>query len=110
MRASFLAVGAAGAVLLLSAFAGTRTSRKLQPESLARFEAITSYCGTVDPASRPLYESRLADLTQGHSQDEIAADHDSRNYRQAMVEANQTLSTASQRTGLRGCSEFLAQK
>src|SRR5436305_9868322 len=55
MKTSFLAVCATGAVVVLSAFAGTRTSPRIQPESLARMEAITSYCGAVDPAERPSY-------------------------------------------------------
>jgi len=110
MRASFLAVGAASAVVLLSAFARTKPSSSLHPESLARFEAITSYCGTVDPSDRSLYQSRLADLTRGHSPEEIAANRDSSTYRQAMLNANQTLAKASQRTAFRGCSEFLAGK
>ena len=110
MRASFLAAAAAGAAVLLSAFAGTRTSPKLHPESLARFEAITSYCGGVDPSDRPLYLSKLSDLTRGHSLDEIAAERDSNEYRKAILEAKQTLAKASPRTGLHGCSEFLAEK
>jgi hypothetical protein len=110
MKTSFLAVCATGAVVLLSAFAGTRTAPKLHPDSLARVEAITSYCGTVDPSGRPLYQSRLADLTRGHSADEIAAERNSGKYRQAALEARETLAKASQQTGIRGCSEFLAEK
>lgn len=110
MKASSLAVCATGAVVLLSAFAGTRTSPKLHPESLARFEAITSYCASLDPADRPRYASRLADLTRGHSVDEIAEERNSAKYHQAMLEANRTLAKASQATGIKGCSEFLAQK
>jgi hypothetical protein len=110
MKASFLAVCATGAVVLVSAFAGTRTSAKLHPESLARYEAITSYCRAVDPASRDLYLSKLSDLTRSQSADEISAQRKSDAYREAMVEANQTLARASQPTGLQGCSEFLAEK
>jgi hypothetical protein len=110
MRASFLAVGAAGAAVLVSAFAGTRTSPSMHPESLARTEAISSYCGEMDPARRPLYLSRLTDLTRGHSQQEIAEERQSNRYRRAMSEANETLTKASPRTGLRGCSEFLDPK
>ena len=110
MRASFLAVAATSAVVLVSAFAGTRTSPRLHPESLARYEAITSYCGTVDPSELPYYQSRLADLTRSLSPDQMAADRGSNAYRQAKLEADQTLAKASSSTGLRGCSEFLAQK
>ena len=110
MKASSLAVCATGAVVLLSAFAGTRTSPKLHPDSLARIEAITSYCGTVDSGSGSLYVSKLADLTRGYSADEIAADRNSVEYRQAMQEANHVLAKASGTTGMKGCQEFLAQK
>ena len=95
---------------MLSAFAGTRTSPRIQPESLARMEAITSYCGAVDPAGRPSYISKLADLTRGYPAQEMAADRNSSKYRLAALEANETLAKASQRTGIRGCSEFLAEK
>ncbi len=110
MKTSFLAVCATGAVVLLSAFAGTRTSPRLHPDSLARIEAITSYCGAVDPGARPLYLAKLADLTRSHSPDEIAAGHNSGKYRQAMLEADETLAKASAATGIRGCQEFLAEK
>ncbi len=110
MKASFLAVCATGAVVLVSAFAGTRTTSRLRPESLARFEAITSYCRSVDPAGRDLYLAKLSELTRGQSAEEIAAQRNGRAYREAMVEANATLSRASNDTALRGCSEFLAEK
>lgn len=110
MKASLLAVCATGAVVLLSAFAENRTSPALHPESLARFDAIASYCQTLDPADGPRFASRLADLTRGHSEDEIAADRNSSKYREAALDANRTLARASQGAGIRGCSEFLAQK
>ena len=110
MKASFLAVCATGTVVLVSAFAGTRTSARLHPESLARFEAITSYCRAIDPAGRDLYLSKLSDLTRGESADQISAQRNSDSYREAMAEANQTLARASESTGLQGCSEFLARK
>lgn len=110
MRASFLAVGAASAVVLLSAFARTRPSSTLHPESLARFEAITSYCETADPGDRSLYLSKMADLTHGYSPDQLAADRNTNSYRWSMVKANKTLAKASPSTGIRGCAEFLAGK
>lgn len=110
MKASLLAVCATGAVVLLSAFAGSETSPALHPASLARFEAINSYCGAIDPAGRSLYSAKLADLTRGHSAEEIAADRNSAKYRAASLEADRTLAKASQDTGIKGCSEFLAQK
>ena len=57
-----------------------------------------------------MYASKLADLTRGHSAEEIAADRNSGTYRKAMQEANETLAKASSGTGIRGCSEFLAEK
>jgi len=110
MKTSFLAVCATAGVVVLSAFAGTRTTPKLQPDSLARIEAITSYCAAADPAERPSYLSKLADLTRGYPADEMASDRSSSQYRRAALEAGRTLSKASHETGIRGCSEFLAQK
>ena len=110
MKTSVMSVCATAAVVLFSAFAGTRTSPRLHPDSLARIEAISSYCGKVDPGSRPLYESKLVDLTRSHSAEEIAVDRDSNKYRQAMMEANETLARASATTAINGCQEFLAQK
>ena len=110
MKASFLAVCATGAVVLVSAFAGPRIPARLHPDSLARFEAITSYCRAIDPAGRDLYLSKLSELTGAQSADEIAAQRNGAAYRQAMIEANATLAQASDHTGLQGCSEFLAQE
>ena len=105
MRASFLAVAATSVVVLVSTFAQTRPP--LHPDTLARYEAITAYCEKVDPASASQYAAVLANLTQGHSPQEISARRDSRTYRTAVTEANITLSRASFDTGIKGCSEFL---
>src|SRR5579859_7806774 len=107
MRASFPAVAASAVIVLVSTWAQTRT---LHPDSLARYEAITSYCEQVDPASAVQYELKLEDLTHGHSSNEIAADRNTATYRHAMAQANATLSSASITTGVRGCGEFLAEK
>jgi len=110
MRASFTAVCASAVVVLASAWAETRTLPTLHSDSLARYEAITSYCEKTDPAAAPQYDLKLADLTRGHSSDEMAVDRNSASYRNAMAEANVTLSKASTVTGVKGCGEFLAQK
>ena len=107
MRASFPAVAASAVVVLVSTWAQIRT---LHSDSLARYEAITSYCEQVDPASASQYQLKLEDLTRGHSSDEIAADRTTAAYRNAMAQANATLARASSTTGVRGCSEFLAEK
>jgi hypothetical protein len=110
MRASFTAVCTSAVVVLVSAWAQSRTLPTLHSDSLARYEAITSYCEQVDPASASQYVLKLADLTRGHSSGEIAGDRNSATYRRAMEQANATLSIASPATGVKGCSEFLAKK
>lgn len=106
MRASFLAVAASSVVVLVSTFAQTKLA--LHPDTLARYEAITSYCEKADSPSAAEYASVLSNLTQGHSQREIAGDRSTARYHRALLEANGMLSNASTATGLRGCSEFLA--
>jgi hypothetical protein len=110
MRASFLAVATAAVVVLVSALAENRTRPALYPDTLARYEAITSYCGKVDPESASQYAAKLTGLTQGWSADEIAAKRVSGGYRDAMAQADDTLSSASHATGVNGCTEFLAEK
>ena len=46
MKASFTAVSASAVVVLVSTWAQTRT---LHSDTLARYEAITSYCEQADP-------------------------------------------------------------
>ena len=107
MRASFPAVAASAVIVLVSTWAQTRT---LHSDTLARYEAITSYCEQADPALASQYGLKLEGLTRGHSNDEIAADRSTASYRNAMAQANTTLSKASSTTGAKGCSEFLAEK
>jgi hypothetical protein len=109
MKASFTAVGASAVVVLVSAAAGTRTSHAIHPESLARIEAISSYCEKADPSSESQYLSKLAGLMSGHSDDEIQRDRTSSKYQRAMVQANETLSKVSGNTAVRACNEFLAE-
>src|ERR1700735_2223225 len=59
MKASFSVACATGVVVLVSAYGGTRISPAIHPESLARIEAITSYCEKADPSSESQYASRL---------------------------------------------------
>jgi len=110
MKASFAAVCASAAVVLVSAWAENRTVPTLHSDSLARYEAITSYCEKADPDSASLYVARLAGLTHGHTTDQLSNDRTSARYREAMAQANEVLSKASPETSIRGCSEFLAEK
>jgi hypothetical protein len=109
MKASFFAVCAAAVVLLVSAFAETRTSSTIHADSLARFEAITSYCEKANPNAGSEYLSKLVAVTRGHSDDEIEHDRHTPSYQAAMAQANETLSRTSPQTGVRACSEFLAE-
>ena len=109
VRASFLAVASSAVLVLVSAYA--HSSLYLLPaDSLARYDAITSYCEKADPGSASEYVSKLTSLTGGHSEDELAGDRSSDKYRKALAQANATLSSASVSTGLKGCTEFLAEK
>jgi len=108
MRASFLAVAATSVVVLVSTLAQTRPP--VHADTLARYEAITTYCEKVDPASTTQYAAVLSNLTQGHTSQEIAAGRNSRQYRSALAEANGTLSRASTDTGIKGCTEFLTEE
>ncbi len=107
MKASFPAVASSAVIVLVSTWAQTRT---LHSDTLARYEAITSYCEQADPASASQYGLKLEDLTRGHSSNEIAADRGTASYRKAMAQANATLSRASSPTSVKGCTEFLADK
>ncbi|HEY1987102.1 MAG TPA: hypothetical protein VGG85_16930 [Terracidiphilus sp.] len=110
MKASFSAVCATAVVVFVSAYAETRTSPQLHPASLARTEAITSYCEKVDPDSDSLYLSRLTAKMRGHSVAEIQRDRDSLEYREALAQAHETLTKTRPGTAIKACSEFLAQK
>ena len=109
MRASFLAVATSALVVLVS-LAETRTTPALRPDSLARYEAITAYCGKIDPGSASEYAAKLEGLTRGHSAEEIGANRASSRYRNAMAQAHATLAGASFTTAVNGCSEFLAEE
>jgi hypothetical protein len=110
MRASFLAVAGSAVIVLVSALAQTRLHAALHADSLARYEAITSYCEKADPESASGYASKLASLTGGHSGEELAGARSSVSYRNAMAQADATLSAASPAPGVSGCTEFLAEK
>jgi len=109
MRASFLAV-ATSAVVVLVSLAETSAPPALPPGTLARYEAISSYCGKIDPGSASEYSARLENLMRGHSAGEILSRRTSGLYRDAMAEANATLAMASYATAVNGCTEFLADK
>jgi plasmid stabilization system protein ParE len=109
VRASFLTVASSAVVLLVSAYTHSRM-HALPADSLARFEAITSYCEKTDPASAAEYASKLVSFTRRHSEDELAGDRSSAKYRNALADANATLAAAAMDTGLRGCNEFLAEQ
>lgn len=110
MKASIVTVCATAVVVLVSAFAETRTSSTIHPDSLARVEAITSYCEKTDPNAASEYLSKLAAFTRGRSSDEIERDRHSVKYQAALSQANQTLSKTTQQTAVRACTEFLAEK
>ena len=80
----------------------------MHPESLARIEAIASYCEKVDPGGQSQYISKLAGMTSGHFDDELQRDRDTIKYRQAMAQANEMLAKVTPARAARGCTEFLA--
>ena len=107
MKASVSAVCATAVVVLVSALAESRTPSKLEPASLARIEAITSYCEKVDPNADSQYLSKLAGAVSGRPEDEIQRDRTTADYQKAMAQANETLAKASHQTAVTACSEFL---
>ena len=110
MKASFFAVSATAVVVLASALAETRTAPKLQAASLARAEAVTSFCENVDPAADSEYVSKLAGVMRGHSDDEVLRARDTSEYRQAMGQAAETLARVPANSAVRACTEYLAEK
>jgi hypothetical protein len=109
MKSNLSAVCVLAVVVLATALSGTRTPSSIHPESLARIEAITAYCEKADPKSESQYLAKLAGLTHDHSEGEILRDRNTSTYRQAMAQANEALLKVSQITGVRACSEFLAE-
>ena len=109
MRASFIAVCGTAVIMLVSALAETKTTSRLHPESLARIEAITSYCEKADPASEADYHSKLTDFVSGHSSAELVTDRSATRYQKAMAEATETLARVSPSTAAKSCGEFLAE-
>lgn len=110
MKSSFIAVCTAAAVVLASALAETRTAPRLNVASLARVEAVTSYCENVDPVSDSEYVSRVAGTMRGHSDSEVRSARNSGEYRLAFTQANDTLARVPASSAVRACTEFLAEK
>jgi hypothetical protein len=110
MKSNFSAVCVLAVIGLASALARTKTSSAIHPESLARIEAITSYCEKADPKSESPYMAQLAVFVRDHSEAEIQRDRNTSAYRQAMAQANETLSKVTQITGVRACAEFVAER
>ena len=110
MKSSFIAVSATAAVVLASALAETRTAPRLNAASLARVEAVTSYCENVDPASDSEYVSRVAVAMRGHSDAEVRQARESGEYRQALSQANETLAKVPATSAIHACTEYLAEK
>jgi hypothetical protein len=108
MRASVLAVFGTAVVVLVSALAEPRTPPSLHPDSLARFDAITSFCAKADPIDASQFAAKLTGVTIGHSDDEIQSNRQSIRYQHAMTQADETLSTVLPGDAVRACTEFLA--
>jgi ABC-type taurine transport system substrate-binding protein len=110
MKASFVAVCATSVVVLASALADTRKAPRLDAASLARVEAVTSYCENVDPVSDSEYVSRVARAMRGHSDADVHQARNSDEYRQALAQANETLAKVPKSSAIRACTEYLAEK
>jgi hypothetical protein len=107
MRASVLAVFGTAVVVLVSALAEPRTL-PIHPDSLARFDAISSFCEKADPVDASQFVAKLAGVTIGHSDDEIQRNRQSIKYQHAMTQADETLSRVLPGDAVRACTEFLA--
>jgi hypothetical protein len=110
MKSSVLTFGVLAVVGLATALAGTKTSSTIHPATLARIEAITSYCEKANPKWESQYREKLAALRYDHSGDELERAREKSKYRNAMEQATETLSMATQITGRRACAEFAAGK
>lgn len=110
MKASFIAVCATAAVVVASAVADTRMAPRLDAASLARVEAITSYCENVDPASDSEYVSRIASAMRGHSDAEVHQARSTSEYHQALAQATEMLARVPAHSAIRACTEYLAEK
>ena len=108
MRASVLAVFGTAVVVLVSALAEPGTPA-IHPDSLARFDAITSFCEKADPTDASQFAAKLAGVTVGHSDDEIQRSRQSVKYQRAMTQADGTLSRVLPGDAVRACTEFLAE-
>jgi hypothetical protein len=108
MRASVLAVFGTAVVVLVSALAEPRTPPDLRPDSLARLDAIASFCEKADPVDAAQFEEKLAGVTLGHSEDELQLNRHSVRYHRAMTQADETLSRVLPGDAVRACTEFLA--
>jgi hypothetical protein len=110
MKASFVAVCATSVVVLASALADTRRAPRLDAASLARVEAVSSYCENVDPASDSEYVSTVARAMRGHSDAEVNQARNTSQYLQALAQANETLAKVPAKSAVRSCTEYLAEK
>jgi hypothetical protein len=108
MRASVLAVFGTAVVVLVSALAEPRTP-PIHPDSLARFDVITSFCEKADPIDASQFAAKLAGVTIGHSDDEIQRNRESIKYQHAMTQADETLARVLPGDAVRACTEFLAE-
>lgn len=108
MRASVLAVFGTAVVVLVSALAEPRTP-DLHPDSLARFDAITSFCEKADPVDASQFAAKLSGVTFGHSDSEIERNRQSLKYQHAMTQADETLSRVLPGDAVKACTEFLAE-
>jgi hypothetical protein len=110
VKASFLVIAGSAVLVLVSALAHTGIHSALRADSLARYEAVTSYCEKADPDWAPRYVSKLASLTHGLSGDRLEAYRNSAGFRKAFAQANDWLSKASYAMALNSCTDFLAEK
>ena len=115
MKAVMTAVYGTAMVVLVSGLAETRTPYRpspeaLHPETLARTEAITSYCEQADPGDASHYASRLVALVHGHTEGEIQRERQTANYQHALAQARETLATASPGRAVQACTEYLAEQ
>jgi hypothetical protein len=110
MKASFVAVCATSVVVVASALADTRMAPRLDAASLARVEAVTSYCENVDPSSDSEYVSRVAHAMRGHSDGEVHQARNSSEYRQSLAQAKETLAKVPSGSAIRACTEYLSEK
>ena len=90
--------------IAISVKAETKDATTINPEALARVDAITTYCGRVDTPHASFYPQRQAAFIRGHAESEIRADRASSRYQYELNAVNSQLSKIAGNVAPKTCS------